>query len=988
MNVFLRFAILFSWVLLLVACGGGGGGSGGGTDDGGGRAQLENQVIHFGQPGPIELQVGEAFSNSLLDGPGTGAIGYQTGNPAVASVDTAGKVTALAPGETSISARKAADTRYNEASAAYVLKVVAAAPEPVANAWPASWHTFQSDAQHTGFVPVTLDPRRFSKLWSYPLPETYDAPQQVVADAESVYVSKSRYRVALDAFNGRARWKQYAELGSLPPLLAGGRVYFQNVHSDDSYLWAYNSTSGEQLYRVPYGNQWSEFTAPVSAGNTLFAGAGDFGGIKAFNAANGSSLWHFMDVDCQFFSPTLSDRHVIVYTGGASSRLALLDPVTGNEVGSIADPDTSTCMWPAGFNSSPVLAGSDSVLYTQNGRLLHFDLANRAIRWQLPSGTFMQPAVNEDEIYVIHNGSLEVRNLQDSSLKWAFSRNPATYRDEVLLTRNLAFVQDGQRVDAIDLVAREVVWSYPSGGALSMSNGVLYISTVSEVVAIDLLGDRDGNGLFDIWETRYGISNPAADGDQDGLTSIQEQQHGLSPFKADEDGDTLSDGEEVIQYHSDPFLKDTDGDGLADAAEIRTHGSDPNRVDSDEDHLYDLAELNAGLDPRNPADGALDEDGDGFSNRLEIFAGSDLRNASAIPVAQWTMYQGNASHNGYVPVELDVDNFAFRWSYTGEGELNAGLEVNGVVYVSAKYGARYTRALRATDAAQLWNYEFVPVYGPSFVYGASAPSFANGLVYLHVNARPQSGRSDVALIALNAGTGTEKFKHTYPSVNVDSEPFRQVTLYGDAVCFRYDNWYFACADAMTSATRWRIPLGYAGLGYEYPVYRNQVVVANSSLDIYDLNSGAALFSVADVFGYQPPLVGSMDDVLVMAENGIKSIDLASRKQKWFTFADYYIWRMAAGNNRVYALVDGALVAYNEQNGAKLWQWQPDGEVLESNLVVTASHVFVGSRDRTYAVNAFTGEREWTFLQGGELSFGNGNSLMIASGSSLSIYDLD
>jgi hypothetical protein len=62
---------------------------------------------------------------------------------------------------------------------------------------------------------------------------------------------------------------------------------------------------------------------------------------------------------------------------------------------------------------------------------------------------------------------------------------------------------------------------------------------------------------------------------------------GTSP---DRDGDGLSDAEEA-RYGTDPTKADTDGDGLSDAVEVLTKGTDPLRPDSDNDGMRDSCDL-------------------------------------------------------------------------------------------------------------------------------------------------------------------------------------------------------------------------------------------------------------------------------------------------------------------------------------------------------------------------------------------------------------
>lgn len=97
--------------------------------------------------------------------------------------------------------------------------------------------------------------------------------------------------------------------------------------------------------------------------------------------------------------------------------------------------------------------------------------------------------------------------------------------------------------------------------------------------------DIDGDGLLDVWETKYG-RNPRlaesldeinADADDDGLSLSAESDAGTSPGNPDTDGDGLSDGYEV-RHSLNPLVSDAsldrDGDGLSNAEEFR-RGSDP-----------------------------------------------------------------------------------------------------------------------------------------------------------------------------------------------------------------------------------------------------------------------------------------------------------------------------------------------------------------------------------------------------------------------------
>lgn len=63
---------------------------------------------------------------------------------------------------------------------------------------------------------------------------------------------------------------------------------------------------------------------------------------------------------------------------------------------------------------------------------------------------------------------------------------------------------------------------------------------------------------------------PSQDPDHDGLTNLQEFQIGTDPNNPDTDGDGLTDGQEVLIYHTNPLLFSTDGTGIPDGIEVET----------------------------------------------------------------------------------------------------------------------------------------------------------------------------------------------------------------------------------------------------------------------------------------------------------------------------------------------------------------------------------------------------------------------------------
>lgn len=150
-------------------------------------------------------------------------------------------------------------------------------------------------------------------------------------------------------------------------------------------------------------------------------------------------------------------------------------------------------------------------------------------------------------------------------------------------------------------------------------------SNTPVAIAADLFGDRDQDGLADIFEDPQvqdvdGDRVPDAsdvDIDGDGVPNMDEAALGATPWNPDMDGNGISDGDE-----------DSDQDGIATKDELVPASgipkTDPAKADTDDDTLHDKVEIDNGLDPANPADGPdADSDGDSIHNGAEIVNGLD-----------------------------------------------------------------------------------------------------------------------------------------------------------------------------------------------------------------------------------------------------------------------------------------------------------------------------------------------------------------------------
>jgi outer membrane protein assembly factor BamB len=502
--------------------------------------------------------------------------------------------------------------------------------------------------------------------------------------------------------------------------------------------------------------------------------------------------------------------------------------------------------------------------------------------------------------------------------------------------------------------------------------------------------DTDDDELSDWDELTVHATNPLeADSDSDTLPDKWELDNDLNPNEAgdaatDDDSDGLINLEEFATG-TNPYTGDTDGDTLLDGAEVGTHLTDPLNSDTDDDLIDDGSELAAGLNPLVAADAELDADMDGYSNLIEFFAGTDLDDATSMPVAEsWAMHQANKEHNGYLPLLLDANDFALRWLRTADGNIwNQPVVQNGRVFISteSRFGEQFLKALDAKDGSEQWSQELLSDRSISpGIHNVSAPSIANGQVYIH-----SGGHEDTFLWSFSQLDGQLLFKSAHAS---QWPRYSAPTIVNDRV---YVNGAYyggmSSFDALSGEFFWTVSNASPEDLWEPAVDDNYLYVPAASGGIAALNpaTGAVEFSVAGSEISTSPVLGSRNNVIAGGID-LTSFDIERRAVNWvvpgsITPGGGYPLngQPAVALGQVFVIRGGRLYVYEEATGDLLWNWAPASSALTSDVILTASHAFAASATATYAIDLQTRTRVWSYALGGKLALSNEGALFIASG---------
>ncbi|HEX8849774.1 MAG TPA: Ig-like domain-containing protein [Gemmatimonadaceae bacterium] len=395
---------------------------------------------------------------------------WSSADPGVASVDANGVVHGLAAGSARIGAT--AEGVTGGAS-------VQVLPTPVVDWTRASeWTTYQGNAAHSGYVDATIDPGQFHPLWTVSIGA---APNPVTAGDGRVFVSTNSYfgtqlLEALDALTGAVQWtKDFGPIhGVHPPAYGSGTVWVTTSGHADSFLWGFDAATGAVRVKSAYGNQWSRYYAPVVTGDAVYMAGGYYGGMYAFASGDGAQRWFFQTNQYDQWTPALKDGVAYAYTGSYSPKLSAVDASTGSQTFEIPDPDFSWNGW--SMDGALALGTQNDALAAHDTRLLSFDLAARAIRWQR-AGFGGQVTVAANVLYVAGNGDLRALAEVDGSPLWSWMPPEGRVTGPIVATDNVLFVTTSANTYAIDIASHRQVWSYPAAGALALSSqGILFIS--------------------------------------------------------------------------------------------------------------------------------------------------------------------------------------------------------------------------------------------------------------------------------------------------------------------------------------------------------------------------------------------------------------------------------------------------------------------------------------------------------------------------------
>ncbi len=344
---------------------------------------------------------------------------------------------------------------------------------------------------------------------------------------------------------------------------------------------------------------------------------------------------------------------------------------------------------------------------------------------------------------------------------------------------------------------------------------------------------------------------------------------------------------------------------------------------------------------------------------------------------EWTTFQGNPRHTGFVPATADPLSFTRRWEVDlahGTG-LHPVVEGDGVLFATstAYYAGQQLFAVDAATGATRWAHDF------GVIQSLGPPAYGDNAVYVF------TGGTNSSLWGLEANSGAPRVYVEGYEWLVSHAPVPWAQALYTASAFDGDIYAFSMQDG---SLRWSsgdptnyvlVPAVADGRVYAYRTY-NEAKVAVS-----DAASGALLYEIADPGylvggwgGRSVPVLGGMGNLVVEQNDRLVAFDLIGRRVMWEKAGIAFREEPTIAGGVIYAHTPAEVQARRESDGSLLWTWTPPGgEEPRGTMVATRNLLFVTSGPRTVAIDLSAQAEVWSYPAAGNLALTRNGLLLIA-----------
>ncbi len=344
-----------------------------------------------------------------------------------------------------------------------------------------AWKTFGNGPSHTGYYPTAIGNVPIVAGWSKTLGV---AINQVAVFEDKIYLTTNTYfgattyAAALSATDGSELWRYpMPEAYSLnPPTYDSGRLLFQRCdHSDDTYLYSLNATTGNLLWAAPHAAQWERYQAPTVFGDGVWIDGGYYGGMYGFDLATGAQRF--------FFSLPQEDQWTPSYYGGVvyscvGGILKANDPRSGSDLWT-RDIRTPGSSW---YGAGVLSIMNNRAFVIGNSSLVAVDLTARSVLWRVTGNFVGTPANDGTAVYAILGNAVKAYSCATGSLLGTYT-GTGTLSGQPLVLNDVIMAANETNTFVFDKGSFSLRTTLPTGGMVSYTRGVIYTADTTGKLA-------------------------------------------------------------------------------------------------------------------------------------------------------------------------------------------------------------------------------------------------------------------------------------------------------------------------------------------------------------------------------------------------------------------------------------------------------------------------------------------------------------------------
>lgn len=355
--------------------------------------------------------------------------------------------------------------------------------------------------------------------------------------------------------------------------------------------------------------------------------------------------------------------------------------------------------------------------------------------------------------------------------------------------------------------------------------------------------------------------------------------------------------------------------------------------------------------------------------------------------AEWSTYQGDVAHSGYVPGNIDASNLTLRWTASVSQYTTGGMVVGGG-RVYSNNGGFIIEALNEQNGSLLWT----NTYNSSQALSISAPAFDNGMVYYQT----VNGTSNM-FHGVNALTGTQVFATPYAAQfdnYLNPTPYNGNVYTGGGYyggIYSYNgttgaqNWfgYEGQDDGWTPSADGKYIYSFTASGHTEPTGEFRMInpvtgtttylVTDTGFQSYGhMGSAVVLGTHNDAFGVNGPDAPYPDATAPGRLLAFSTqADATHTPHIAWVLSGHYTNQPTLANGVLYVDDGGKVDALDELTGSTLWSWTPPSGTVGGTLIATDNVLFVSTTTSTYALDLTTHQADWSYSVSGNMAYSDG-----------------